>query len=477
VNNIITKNACNGIGDYGPALIQGNIISNTQDPSDDYCPFAGSGLVLGNSLNGGCATVIGNTIENNTQGVADGGGIAIFAAEGCVIENNIIRNNTSGPGGITMENSDNLIFVQNLVYGNAAVGERNVPTPFGGGGLTIVVPEPSGGSAPYYGIIANNTFFNNTVGSTQYVSSQVYLDGNLSQYLFANNIVYGLQPTFPAIACSDPYIYPSPNPVVVDHNDVLNPSGPTYTGACSAETGTNGNISADPLFTNSSSGDFHLLVGSPTIGAGDTSVVADLASQNISLTTDLDGNPRLQNATIDMGPYEYLLKPDFSISATPASLTVVPGQSGTSTISVTSVNGFTSSVLFSCSGLPAGTTCTFSPAAVTPSGAATSTTLTLNASTSASNHPPSPFQYMPIAALAFSLCFGRFKNRRWYSLWILCVATLSLTCVSACSRGTLTSGTSNSGSGSTSAPESGTVTVTATSGSISHSTSITVIVN
>src|ERR1022692_3102840 len=153
---------------------------------------------------------------------------------------------------------------------------------------------------------------------------------------------YGLQ-TFPAIACSGPYSYLSPTPVVVDHNDVFNPSGPPYTGLCSAETGTNGNISADPLFTNSSSGDFHLLSGSPAISAGDTSVLADLSTHNINLTTDLDGNPRLQNATIDMGPYEYQPVPDFSITASPASLTVVPGQSGTSTILVNPQYGFNSS--------------------------------------------------------------------------------------------------------------------------------------
>jgi parallel beta-helix repeat protein len=476
LNNLVTGNACSGIYvSFGAPLIEGNSISNTQDPNDDYCEFAGSGLGIGGTHAGGGSIVIGNTIENNKEGVANGGGIGIFYAEGCVFQNNVIRNNVSGVGGISVDGTDGLIFVQNLVYGNAAVGEIN-SSPTGGGGLTIGVP--GNGPAPYYGVIANNTFFNNTVSSTEYVSSQVYLDGDISQFLFANNIVYGLG-TFPAIACSGHYSYLSPTPVVVDHNDVFNPSGPTYTGLCSAETGANGNISADPLFANSGSGDFHLLSGSPAIGSGDTSVVADLATRNISLTTDLDGNPRIRNAAIDMGPYEYVPTPDFSITALPASLTVVPGQGGTSTISITPVNGFNSSVSFSCSGSPVGTTCSFAPVAVTPSGAAISTTLTLTASISASNHPPSPFRYIPVAALAFSLGFVRFKNHRWCSQWILCVAaTLCLTCVSACSSGSSNSGTSNSGGGgSTSTPESGTVTVTATSGSLSHSTSINVVVN
>lgn len=483
-NNIITGNACMGVYvGAGAALIQGNTISNTTDPNDEYCPYAGSGLALGGTGSAGGSIVIGNIIEDNKQGVANGGGIAINAAEGSVIESNTIRNNASGPGGITVQNTHSLIFVQNLVYGNAAVGEISVPGPSGGGGLTIGVPGD--GSAPYYGIIANNTFFNNTVSSTEYVSSQVYLDGDISQYLFANNIVYGLQ-TFPAIACSGPYSYLSPTPVVVDHNDVFNPSGPTYTGLCSAETGTNGNISADPLFTNSGSGDFHLLFGSPAIGSGDIGVLADLTARGISLSTDIDGNPRVQDGMIDMGPYEYQPVPDFSIAALPASLTVAPGQSGTVTISITPVIGFNSSVSFSCSGLPAGTACSFSPATVTPSGAAASTTLTLNASTSASNHPSSPFRYMPVAALACSLCFVRFKKRRWYSLWILCVGSMLSLSLSACGGGTSNSsggstsssgGSASSGGGSTSTPESGTVTVIATSGSRSHSTSISVTIN
>lgn len=167
--------------------------------------------------------------------------------------------------------------------------------------------------------------------------------------------------------------------------------------------------------------------------------------------------------------------PDFSVTASPSSLTVTAGQSGTTTISVMPLNGFNTAVSFSCSGLLSGTSCSFSPATVTPSGTAVSTTLTLTASTSASNQPPSPLRYMPVAALALTLCFVRFRNFRRHSVWILCVAaTLSLLCLSACS-GEKSSTTSETGPAPT--PESGMVTVTATSGSLSHSAGLSVSVN
>jgi subtilase family serine protease len=65
--------------------------------------------------------------------------------------------------------------------------------------------------------------------------------------------------------------------------------------------------------------------------------------------------------------------PDFSLSASPASVTVTQGNSGTSTISVTPSNGFTGSVSLSASGLPSGVNATFSP---NPSTVASTLTLT-----------------------------------------------------------------------------------------------------
>jgi hypothetical protein len=51
--------------------------------------------------------------------------------------------------------------------------------------------------------------------------------------------------------------------------------------------------------------------------------------------------------------------PDYTLSASPSSLTVTQGSSGTSTITVNKLNGFTGSVTLSASGLPAGVTATF----------------------------------------------------------------------------------------------------------------------
>src|SRR2546428_7277084 len=56
---------------------------------------------------------------------------------------------------------------------------------------------------------------------------------------------------------------------------------------------------------------------------------------------------------------------DFSISASPSSVTTLQGQSATSTISTAVVSGSAQTVTLSASGLPAGATATFNPTAGT----------------------------------------------------------------------------------------------------------------
>lgn len=76
--------------------------------------------------------------------------------------------------------------------------------------------------------------------------------------------------------------------------------------------------------------------------------------------------------------------PDFTLACSPTSLNVAQGASGTSTCTVTSVNGFNSAVALSCSGLPAGASCSFAPASVTPpSGGSATSTATVSVTTTA----------------------------------------------------------------------------------------------
>lgn len=76
--------------------------------------------------------------------------------------------------------------------------------------------------------------------------------------------------------------------------------------------------------------------------------------------------------------------PNFSISASPATLTVTAGSNETSTITITSQNGFSSATTLAATGLPNGVTAAFSSNPVTPAanGSATST-LTFTAAATA----------------------------------------------------------------------------------------------
>jgi len=70
--------------------------------------------------------------------------------------------------------------------------------------------------------------------------------------------------------------------------------------------------------------------------------------------------------------------PTYTLASSPSSLTIVQGHQGTSTITISPLNGFTGSVGLSASGLPSGVTAAFSP-----NPATTGSTLTLTASATA----------------------------------------------------------------------------------------------
>jgi len=79
-----------------------------------------------------------------------------------------------------------------------------------------------------------------------------------------------------------------------------------------------GNTASDPKFVNAAAGNFHLQATSPCKDAGNNAYVTS------DMTTDLDGNPRTVNTTVDMGAYEYQ-------SASTVLLTATAGANGTVT--------------------------------------------------------------------------------------------------------------------------------------------------
>jgi hypothetical protein len=89
-------------------------------------------------------------------------------------------------------------------------------------------------------------------------------------------------------------------------------------------------------------------------------------------------NGKVYLATFSNQLLVYGLLSDFSLSASPASSSVIAGQSGASTIMVTAANGFNSTVTLTCpAGLPSGASCSFVPPSVTPGLAPVTSTLTI----------------------------------------------------------------------------------------------------
>jgi sugar lactone lactonase YvrE len=180
------------------------------------------------------------------------------------------------------------------------------------------------------------------------------------------------------------------------------------------------------------------------------------------------------NSAVAIATYTIHLPPaDFSLSLSPALLSVTAGSSGTTTVTIAPENGFNSAVSFACSGLPAGATCTFSPASVTPASAAATTTLTIATAATSARMTPERKPFWPGASLAATvLCVAglRRKRRLLQGLMLAIICILTMNWITGCSN----SKTMPSGGGGTTTSS---VTVTATSGLLIHSETLTLSMN
>ena len=126
---------------------------------------------------------------------------------------------------------------------------------------------------------------------------------------------------------------------------------------------------------------------SSTVAAGSSSTltIATTASTPISnstLTITGTSGSLTHTATVTLS---VAAAPDFTLSATPTSQSVIPGGSTSYTVSTGVLNGFSGSVSLSVSGLPAGATVSFSPSSTVAAGSSSTLTLTTTASTPISN--------------------------------------------------------------------------------------------
>jgi uncharacterized membrane protein len=82
------------------------------------------------------------------------------------------------------------------------------------------------------------------------------------------------------------------------------------------------------------------------------------------------------------------VQPDFTLSASPSTLTVAQGSIGNSTLTTTIQGGFNSAISFSSTGVPAGTTVSFNPSSIPAPGNGTSAvTITVGPGTALGTYP------------------------------------------------------------------------------------------
>jgi hypothetical protein len=170
------------------------------------------------------------------------------------------------------------------------------------------------------------------------------------------------------------------------------------------------------------------------------------------------------------------IPPSITAALNPASLTIVHGSTGTSTLTVTPANGFAGTLTFSCGSLPIYASCGFSAASMTftaVSSTAQTTTLTVstNASIIGTVHTPSlrkdmdgtngfGFKGVALAAVfLLPLAFRRRGTLRGRSLPLIAVAFFTILAASFLD-GCGGASTGTSAAPATTPPGSYTITVT-----------------
>ena len=291
-NNTITCNAVIGSSGTG-----GGLYLSLSSPSIASNTIAGNSATSGGGglrLYYSAPTIMNNTITGNTvtsvSGV--GGGLYLTALSSTITSNIIAGNSASGGGGLYVYYNSTPTIASNTIRDNSATSH--------GGGLYVRDSTPTiasnmitGNSATNRGgglylsnsspALANNTINNNGASD----GGGLYLYN--SSPALANSII--------AFNSSGVCRYSTSSKPALRHNCVYRNIAYNYSGLADP-TGTDGNVSVDPLLADPAYGNGHLQPGSPCADSGTNGyAVGDF---------DIDGQMRIQSedGTVDIGADE-----------------------------------------------------------------------------------------------------------------------------------------------------------------------------
>jgi len=181
---------------------------------------------------------------------------------------------------------------------------------------------------------------------------------------------------------------------------------------------------------------------------------------------------------------------DFSIAASPSTMTIGAGQPAAFTITLGGLNGFNSAVMLACSGQPPGSTCSFSQPSVSPASGGTATS-TMTIMTSSSPYHPAAMMagnttgglfavLLPIPTLGLLGLFVAGKRNRQHRFGRKPIHYLAGSFALLIVGGVLLAaggcGYNANSAGNGTQRGTTTVMITGTSGSLSHSTTVTLTV-